>query len=119
MVGSPSPLYKWASYGRDDLIRQAIEKSACPVKLVYEHDGNFYSPPLAMAMSGGHVELAKWMIEEQGCSLDHFGENDDETCRSYASGDTLAKLTAFLENSSLQNKHKVAISARKPDRSGL
>jgi hypothetical protein len=119
MVGSPSPLFKWASYGRDGLIRQAIEKSACPVKLVYEHDGNFYSPPLAMALSRGHVELAKWMIEEQGCSLDHFGENNEETCRSYASGDTLAKLTAFLENASLRNKHKVALSAPRPRETGL
>lgn len=115
----PSAIYEWVSEGRLDLIRQATKNAACSVKLFNEVDGDFYSLPLVLALARSHVELAKWMIEEQGCSLEHFGENSNTTCRSYASDKTLAKLTALLHETALRNKHKDALSKPRPPRGVL
>jgi hypothetical protein len=114
-----SALYNWCLHGRLDLISQAIKSEVCPVKFVFEHKGDFYSPPLAAALKRGHVDLAKWLIEEQGCSLDHFGELSGKTCRSYALGKTKAHLTALLEESAMRNKHKAALSTPRPPIGGL
>ena len=79
----PSALYQWVWEGATDLVVQACSKAAGPVELRLKSDGKHWSPLLALALSRGHRDLVRWMIEEKGCSLEDLADDGESPCSEY------------------------------------
>jgi len=94
---NPSALYQWTWEGRFDLVRQAVERAACPVPLHYKAYSQTYAPLLAVALARNHVDLAVWMILEQGCELDHLDDAEGRPCREFGKGDAFAEVVSRIE----------------------
>ena len=110
----PSAIYKYIEAGRLDLLRLAAAKSLGPIAFNRVVDGQTYAQPLALALSNGRKDIVQWLIEEQGCSLDHLEEETGEPCREYGEGDVLAAAMAAEERVAIGDLPQVLPGTRKP-----
>lgn len=94
---NPAPLFQFAWSGRLELVKPCFEKAQGKTQAIEEVDGKFYCTLLAIALNRGDGELAAWLIEEQGCRLDHLEPDSGETCEAVADPAVLAHARAAQE----------------------
>jgi hypothetical protein len=99
----PSALYQWVWEGATELVIQACSKAADPVELRLSSDGKPWSPLLALALSRGHRELVRWMIEEKGCSLEDLADDGESPCSEYGAQETKDFAFAMQERRELMS----------------
>ena len=98
----PSALYEWVFEGATELVVQACSKAAGPVELrLKTKNGKPWSPLLALALSRGHRDLVRWMVEEKGCSLEDLADDEESTCAEFGAAAIREFALAYQERREL------------------